>query len=155
MKTRTIRRVSLVLIVILSLMSILVLNACIKAESIQPIEIEKQDASVVIENNTVVVTYSSVHMPNIEGKFLIDYLNILEGKELLAFDAPTGFIKSINGIEPPTNSYWMVFTDDADSSNAEWGTFDWEGKTYNSASLGITDLPVKANATYIFTIITF
>ena len=49
----------------------------------------------------------------------------------------------------------MLYTSDAEMSNAEWGTIDYDGKTYASAILGAESLEVSAGNYYILSYVIF
>ena len=82
---------------------------------------------------------------------LIDYMNKINGsKSLKSFEISNGMIIVINGKKASGNVYWMVFTDDADYSNEQWGSVEIGGVTYYSATLGAESLPIKEGATYVW-----
>ena len=63
-----------------------------------------------------------------------------------------GMITSINGIENPADysSCWMLYTSDAENSNAAWGTVEYQGKQYASAVSGAETLKIKPDQLYIW-----
>lgn len=82
---------------------------------------------------------------------LIDYMNKINGsKSLKSFEISNGMITVINGKKASGNVYWMVFTDDADYSNEQWGSVEIDGVTYYSATLGAESLPIEEGATYVW-----
>ena len=82
---------------------------------------------------------------------LIDYMNKIKGGETLtSFEIADGMITIINGKKASGTIYWMLFTDDAEYSNEQWGTVVVNGVTYYSATMGAESLPVKAGATYVW-----
>ena len=89
---------------------------------------------------------------------LVDYMNALVDKKQLTYSAPVvggyAMIVTINDrtADAAKQEYWFIYSDDEEYSNEEWGTFDLNGKTYKSTTLGITDLPIKAGKTYVFMI---
>ena len=82
-------------------------------------------------------------------------MNKLVERGELEFTAADGMVTSIGGKANTTNSYWMLYTDDAENSNEDWGTAEYEGKTYLSATLGYESLPIKEGCTYIWMYQTF
>ena len=82
---------------------------------------------------------------------LLDYMNKINGSESLkSFEISNGMITTINGKKASGNVYWMLFTDDAEYSNEQWGSIEVGGVIYYSATLGAESLPVKAGATYVW-----
>lgn len=82
---------------------------------------------------------------------LLDYMNKINGSESLkSFEISNGMITTINGKKASGNVYWMLFTDDAEYSNEQWGSIEVGGVTYYSATLGAESLPVKAGSTYVW-----
>lgn len=96
---------------------------------------------------------------------LADYLEALQEKDELQYVAENStyglYITSVNGQAESTDANgshgwsWMVYTDlvtiegdKAIYSNAEFGTYEYEGKTLNSASYGISELPCVEGYTY-------
>lgn len=112
---------------------------------------------VVQTDTEVVITVTDSVMKDIEGKYLVDYLDALVEKEKLTYEATSGMIITINGTEAKAadNKYWLIYTSDADYSNSDWGTYEYDSVTYNSATKGIAELPLKADAVYIFVISQF
>ena len=74
-----------------------------------------------------------------------------EGKLTFTKDA-TGMITSINGKENAADwsASWMLYTSDDELSNTEWGTIEWNGKTYGSAVVGASSLQVDEEETYVW-----
>ncbi len=97
---------------------------------------------------------------------LLDALNALKDAEELKFET-TGsgemtMIVSVDGYAPDSakNEFWAIYTsltelDGVSYSNEEYGTYEYDGKNYNSASYGCTGLPLVAGETYILAISTY
>ncbi len=102
----------------------------------------------------VVMTVSAQEY-SVEGKTLQDYMDYLVGKGTLSYTMSGTMLASVNGVSNTTNSYWMLYTDDAENIDSTWGTIEKNGKTYSSAKFGVTDLPIKDGCTYILTYQTF
>ena len=102
----------------------------------------------------VIMTISAAEF-DLEGKTLKDYMDHLVGNGELTYVIADGMITEINGTKNGLNSYWMLYTDDAENSNTAWGTYEVGGKTYASAALGAAELTLKDGCTYIFTYQTF
>lgn len=100
------------------------------------------------DENTVIITASDESF-DFEGKKLIDYMNRLQDKGELTFEVSDGMVTTVNGKSQANNSYWMIYTNDADNSNEAWGTFEHEGKIYGSATLGVEELPLKEGCIYV------
>lgn len=112
---------------------------------------------VQMKETEIVIPLDSAVMADVSGKHLVDYLNVLQEKEFLTYDAPSGFVVTINDrtADSTKGEYWLIYTDDEENSDATWGTYEVEGKTYNSAKFGINDLPLKEGKTYVFMISKF
>ncbi len=82
---------------------------------------------------------------------LLDYMERIKGSESLTnFEIRDGMVTVINGMKASGNVYWMLYTDDSEYSNADWGTVEISGITYYSAALGAESLPVKQDCTYVW-----
>ena len=82
---------------------------------------------------------------------LLDYMERIKGsKSLTNFEIKDGMVTVINGLQASGNVYWMLYTDDSEYSNADWGTVEIDGITYYSATLGAESLPVKQGCTYVW-----
>lgn len=106
--------------------------------------------TVVVDETAVIITPSDKILPITENTVLADYMDKLVERKELEFTAADGMITSLNGKANTTNSYWMLYTDDTENSSADWGTTEYDGKTFRSATLGFASLPVKAGCTYIW-----
>ena len=86
------------------------------------------------------------------GRKLIEFMDHTKTEGSLDYTADGTFITSVNGIYNSAESgdYWMLYTDDADNSNAAWGTIEYEGKTYASAALGADSLVIAKDCVYIW-----
>lgn len=102
----------------------------------------------------VVITASDYSF-EYEGKTLKDYMEYLQDGGELTFTVSGGMVTSINGKSNTTKSYWLLYTDDAENSEEAWGTFEYEGEIYASATLGAEALTVKQGHTYIWAYQTF
>lgn len=143
----TTKRITLTVVALaLVLAAVLGVVACAKLTN----PVQMKETEVVIPLDTAV-------MADISGKHLVDYLNVLTEKEFLTYDAPGGFVVTINDrtADSTKGEYWLIYTDDEENSDASWGTYDVDGKTYNSAKFGINDLPLKEGKTYVFMISKF
>lgn len=86
-----------------------------------------------------------------EGLTLVQYMEQIKGGETLSsFVIEGGMLTKINGLKATGNVYWMLFTNDGENSNADWGTVTVNGTVYSSASLGAESLIVKSGYTYIW-----
>ena len=90
-----------------------------------------------------------------KGDTLVDYMEYLDEKERLDYELENGMITEINDLENGLNSYWMLYTDDPNFSNDAWGTYEYKGKTYGSATLGACSLKINKEYTYIWVYQTF
>lgn len=92
---------------------------------------------------------------------LYDYMCALKERGELEFEAEKGdygyYITSVEGVSEKsegTSGYsWMIYTDltELDGviySSAEYGTWDYDGLTLNSASYGVDGMPAVESCTY-------
>ena len=91
----------------------------------------------------------------LEDKTLKDFMQILQDEEMLTFETSNGMITSINGTSNTTNSFWMLYTNDAELSNTAWGTIEYNGETFASAIYGFESLTLKDGCIYIWSYQTF
>ena len=129
------------LLAAMTLMSILLLAGC-KSE---PLVIKESDTCIVLK-----VTEEAIGGNT--DMVLIDYMDTLVKEGKLTCTIENGMVTSINGIDNPADfsSCWMLYTSDADNSNAAWGTVEFEGKQYGSAISGAETLKVKPGQLYIW-----
>ena len=105
------------------------------------------------DENTVVITVAEDY--DVEGKTLKDYMDYLVAEDELAYEISDGMIVSLNGKANTTNSYWMLYTSDEANANTAWGTIEYDGHTYGSATLGAPSLPLAEGAVYVWSYQTF
>ena len=102
---------------------------------------------------------------------LVYFKDVFDDLEYLGADAFTfegseseyGFyITSVNGYVPnaDANEFWGVYTDLGEYegvaySSAEFGTYEYNGKTYASASLGVSGMPLIEGYVYILAVSTY
>ena len=113
---------------------------------------------VIKESDTKVIINASNDFVKItETMTLVEYMNALKEDGKLEFEISGGMVTSINGIENPADwsSCWMLYTNDSELSNAEWGVAEYNGETYGSAILGAETLIVKDGCSYIWLYQTF
>ena len=89
--------------------------------------------------------------PSSDNQTLLEYMEQCE----IDFTIESGMITAIKGKSNTTNSFWMLYTSDAENANEAWGTYDYEGTTLGSAVLGASELIVKAGCTYVWVYQTF
>ena len=105
--------------------------------------------------------YPVVLQPTSEyvGQSLLNYMTTKKTAGELDFTSSTSgdytMITSINGIENTTNSYWMLYTSDATNADTSWGTYEYNGVTYGSATSGAETLTIISNGVYIWVYTTF
>lgn len=108
---------------------------------------------VVIDGDYVVITVDADKVEqNSNLKAYMDYL-VQEGQ--LEYEISDGMIVSIDGKTGGTNQYWMLYTSDTANANDDWGTCEYDGRTYGSATLGAEELVVKDGCVYIWYLQTF
>ena len=129
------------LLAALLLMNILLLAGC----QSEPLVIKESDTCIVLK-----VTEEAIGGNT--DMVLIDYMDTLVKEGKLTCTIENGMVTSINGIDNPADfsSCWMLYTSDADNSNAAWGTVEFEGNQYGSAISGAETLKIKAGQLYIW-----
>ena len=129
------------LLAALLLMNILLLAGC----QSEPLVIKESDTCIVLN-----VTEEAIGVNT--DMVLIDYMDTLVKEGKLTCTIENGMVTSINGIDNPADfsSCWMLYTSDADNSNAAWGTVEFEGAQYGSAISGAETLKVKPGQLYIW-----
>lgn len=135
------KKLSKILALILALACLFAFTACGKNQ-------------VTIDGDSVIITADSKEY-DLEGKMLIDYMEALKEDGKLVFEMSGTMVVSIDGKANTSNSFWMLYCDDEENSNATWGTVEYNGKTFASAAFGATELPLKDGVTYIWTYQTF
>lgn len=53
-------------------------------------------------------------------------------------------------IEDIMSEGFFFYADDAENTNTEWGSYQFDGKTLNSTTVGVTEMPVKNGCKYAF-----
>lgn len=125
---------------------------------------KKASGNIVVQS--VVFTASSDVMTLTDSTSLADYMDVLAEDDELVFQAENGdygyYIVSIYATKAEGNAYWALYTDlvtiegdDAVYSTAEYGTFEYNGKTLYSASYGASNLPCIDGYTYAWVYTTY
>lgn len=109
---------------------------------------------VKADENTVAITATDSSFVFGE-KSLKDFMDHLQKSEKLAYKISDGMVTEINGKANTTSSYWMLYTSDTENANNEWGTLEYEGEVYGSATLGAESLKAKEGCIYIWSYQTF
>ncbi len=112
------------------------------------------ECSVVMPNETtVVITVTKADT----GAVLTDAMAELKSQGKLEYSTTGTMVSSISGKENKADysSCWMLYTSDKEMSNEEWGTFEYDGKSYGSAILGADALEILTGETYIWVYVTF
>ncbi|MBD5632272.1 MAG: DUF4430 domain-containing protein [Clostridia bacterium] len=109
---------------------------------------------VKVDENSVIITATDSSY-DFNGKTLKDFMDYLQEGGKLTYSVNNGMVTSVNGKANTLNSYWMLYTNDTENSNTEWGTVDYEGEVYGSATLGAESLIIKESSTYIWVYQTF
>lgn len=99
-------------------------------------------------------------------KSLADALAYFAEQGTLTYEA-TGsgdsfYLTSINGYTPDSaaHEFWAIYTtlgeyENVSYSNAEYGTYEYNGLILNSASFGAAGLPLVEGQTYLFALSTY
>ena len=109
------------------------------------------------EDTAVYITADGKLMAEMNGTTVKDYLDVLVKKGYLTYELNGTFLTTMNGLTPDStkSEYWFIYSNDDENTNGEWGTYEHDGVTYKSTTLGICDLPVKEGVTYLFMVSTY
>ena len=106
-------------------------------------------ATVACEETMVVITITEE-----EGSpTLLQVMEFLREEGKLSFTADvSGMVTSIEGKQNAADwsSCWMLYTSDEVNANTQWGTIEYNGKTYGSAMLGADALCVEVGDVYVW-----
>ncbi len=105
-------------------------------------------STVTIDGDYVVITVNTENVS--KGASLKDYMDYLQSNNEINYTMNNGMIISINNKKGNSNQYWMLYTNDTENSNSAWGSCEYQGNIYNSASLGAEQLIVKNGCIYIW-----
>lgn len=106
------------------------------------------------DENTVIITTLDSSF-DFDNKTLKEYMDYLRDGQEFTYSINNGMITMINGKSNTTNSFWMLYTNDSEHANQEWGTFVYDDLIYGSATLGAEALIVKEGYIYIWAYQTF
>ena len=95
--------------------------------------------------------------------YLLDALSYLQNDENSGFTYTMNgtYLASVNGYTPNSanNEFWAIYTDlELDGIkyyDLSWGTAEYEGVEYGSASVGVTQLQLNKNTTYVIKLSTW
>lgn len=89
---------------------------------------------------------------------LLQVMEFLREEGKLSFTADvSGMVTSIEGKQNAADwsACWMLYTSDEVNTNTQWGTIEYNGKTYGSAMLGADALCVEVGDVYVWSYQTF
>ena len=109
--------------------------------------------SVTVNGEYVVIVAKDVSADTT----LLEYMEALQSEGELSFTVENGMITAIDGKENADDfsSCWMLYTSDTEFSTAEYGTVEYDGKTYQSAIFGAETLVIKEGESYVWAYVTF
>ena len=90
-----------------------------------------------------------------DGMTLLAVMEELQEEGELSFTVSDGMITELNGTKQTLSSYWMLYTNDRENANEQWGTCEYEGEVLGSATLGAGELAVKAGCVYLWSFESF
>ena len=129
------------IVALATITSLFMLVACNKA----PFDKDKNELAVTVTDSVMEITAETT---------LEDYMNKLQDKKKVSFSGTTSeyglYITEINGVEAGMGEAWMLYTTDTANSNSEWGSYEYDGKTLGSATLGVSNLIIKNGETYVW-----
>ena len=98
-------------------------------------------------------TMVAIRVLKTEGEeTLMSVMEALQEDGKMNFTVQAGMITSVNGKVNPADfsSCWMLYTSDAEMSNAAWGELDYNGGKLGSAVVGADVLPVAEGEIYVW-----
>ncbi len=139
------RKINSIVTLFLTVMLFLCFFACQKKE------FDVETAAVSYDETEKVLVLDLTNA-NVTEYSLQEVMQDLQSAKKFTFIEENGMIFSINGVENPVDwSYcWMLYPSDEEVSTAEYGTFTYQGKTYNQAAFGAADLKVKSGEIYLW-----
>ena len=108
-------------------------------------------SSVTADEDVVVIRASAEQ----DGMTLLAVMEELQEEGELSFTVSDGMITELNGTKQTPSSYWMLYTNDRENVNEQWGTCEYEGEVLGSATLGAGELAVKAGCVYLWSFESF
>ena len=108
-------------------------------------------SSVTADEDVVVIRASAEQ----DGMTLLAVMEELQEEGELSFTVSDGMITELNGTKQTLSSYWMLYTNDRENANEQWGTCEYEGEVLGSATLGAGELAVKAGCVYLWSFESF
>lgn len=149
---KTIRRLSVILTAAILALAATALSACGDDEPTAA-------ATLLVSTDTLVVIRAEK-----TGGSMEDAMKQFKAEGKLEYDGEDGiygwYLTSVNGNTPTGNAYWGVYStlgeyEGVKYSNAEYGTYDYDGTTCASASYGVSGMPMVAGNLYVLTVATF
>ncbi len=141
---------------LLSYLLILIASACCLMscgdEANASVDPEKMGVEFVYgEGEELLAAVITVENGNLEeGTTLADVMEALKDERTFTYTFSQGMLTEINGKKNEGSSYWLLYSDDNEMTNTEWGTYDYEGKTLASAIVGAEVLPVENDGIYVW-----
>ena len=108
-------------------------------------------SSVTADEDVVVIRASAEQ----DGMTLLAVMEELQEEGELSFTVSDGMVTELNGTKQTPSSYWMLYTNDQENANEQWGTCEYEGEVVGSAALGAGELAVKAGCVYLWSFESF
>lgn len=103
------------------------------------------------EGTIVITVTKNLYTRNVN---FIEIMQALQEESKLSYQTSNGMIMEMDGVANTEKSYWMLYTD-SELSNTEWGTIEYNGKTYASAMFGADSMPASQGTTYVWSYQTF
>lgn len=103
-------------------------------------------------NNAELVVFTAHDVP--DDMTWKDYFDGLAESGLITYKMSGTMLSELNGsVNGVSAHYWMLYSDIVELDgviygNAEWGTYDYEGKQLVSCSFGLELMPVAEGYTY-------
>ena len=159
------RKIAITVVVLLTIIAVSI-GAVIAIRELQkPEEVEGAEVTVKLVSATGTVVFSHTKVTDADTLDALIYeLNGDESLNVKFNMVDSSYGKYLTSFEVGSNVYgnemngeYVVFyssISDIEYSTTEW-TMDVEGTTYYSAMVGVTQMPIQDNQTYIFTIIAY
>ncbi len=113
--------------------------------SVVSINIERDEED---QPYAVIISIKDVELD--ENTTLLAVMEDMKDEQSFTYKVESGMVTEICGRANGINSYWMLYTSDAELSNSVWGTYEYSGQALGSAILGAEALTVISGGVYIW-----
>ncbi len=126
---------------------------CLVFSACDGVKIQADDVGLLTSDEVVAIRAERT----VSEASLFDALTYLQGG-VFEFTYDTGdygaYLLTVNGRSCGANEFWAIYTslteyEGVTYSSAEWGVYDYNGQSLQSASYGVSGLPLVEGAIYL------